>query len=119
MDDALILKILTAIPADQTITIKNIPVDGLTDGMLEELRQAGFLYCDLLQMQLSNPQYKRTVAGSEWIRNYQNQQRTEAHQHSIEATQRTANFYIKWTFWVALAGLCMSVIALICSRCLF
>jgi len=106
-------------PSTGSIEDKELYVDGITHDMVWELCDSQLLRSELRfrNQDQNHPYYlfRLSAHGAERIRLYRDQQRAEAHQNRIEITQQTANFYVKCTFWIALAGLCVSAIALMCS----
>ena len=103
MDDKLILKILTAIPTNKRIAQDEVCVDGITADMLYELQQHNLL--DKPQGTIYNPTHRRTFAGSEWIRTYHSQNRTEKRERrTLKIACATLVVTIVGTFFAALAA---------------
>ena len=88
MDDKLILKILRAVPTDKWVFPEDVPVDGVTGDMLYELHQSGLLHYEWRNLPYDKKHYRRTPAGSDWIRDYNIQLQTAEHQSRIEALER-------------------------------
>ena len=84
MDDKTILKILSAVPPDRCVRLGKL--DGATPDMLNYLQISGLVDYKW-STETKNPGYYRTIADNNWIRNYQNQERTEEHQNRIEALE--------------------------------
>jgi len=111
MDDALIHKILIAIPSLKWVSIESMSVDGITDNMLQELCQLGLLDTAQYEMPGNKKHYRRTDAGNAWLLDYPIRQRLEEHQRRIEEHQRRIEILeSRNLMWSALAVLLSAIV---------
>ena len=102
MDDKLILKTLSAIPTDSCVLQKNL--DGATTDLLNDLQSRGLIEYKW-SMEIRNHGYRRTTAGTDWIREYKNQKQTEEYQQRIEMLEhRVHKWQVLATFFGAVAA---------------
>jgi hypothetical protein len=99
MDDKIILKILEAIPADGGILFQDMHALGFQQNMLFEFEKTGLIRIDArVGNSTIQNYYSRTLQGNNWIRERQNEQRTEEHQSRIEALEgqksRTSSLHL-------------------------
>ena len=99
MDDKLILKILTAIPPEGW-NLEKMPVEGVTSDMLYDMREHG-----LLRRPPGEARYYITVAGSEWVRTYHSQNRTEKRERrALKIACATLAVSVFGAFFAAMAA---------------
>ena len=117
MDDQLILKILSSIPADQQVDEEKLLGAGVTAEQLKELKLSQLVRAEQTFVDTGHLSsrscwfYHRTIAGSDWIRDYHRRLQEDKHRIREDVYNRKMSKMTCAVLVVSVLGVCVGIVA--------